>query len=156
MNQLRNIIITSILLASSALLFAHGGFDHVTGTVVKLENSVLTVKTAKGDVPVTLDAKTEITQNDKPAQAADLKAGVRVVVDIPEGSKTKLAHSVKIGTAAKAEIEAAERATRVELKALAAKLAVDGAESLVARQMTPSVQEALISQFVQSLQGRPN
>jgi len=108
MNQLRNIIITSILLASSALLFAHGGFDHVTGTVVKLENSVLTVKTAKGDVPVTLDAKTEITQNDKPAQAADLKAGVRVVVDIPEGSKTKLAHSVKIGTAAKAATTATD------------------------------------------------
>ena len=62
----------------------------------------------------------------------------------------------KIGTAAKVEIEAAERAARVELKALAAKLAVDGAESLVAKQMTPSVQEALISQFVQSLQGRPN
>ncbi len=62
----------------------------------------------------------------------------------------------KIGMAAKAEIEAAERAARVELKALAAKLAVDGAESLVAKQMTPSVQEALISQFVQRLQGRPN
>jgi F-type H+-transporting ATPase subunit b len=62
----------------------------------------------------------------------------------------------KIGTAAKAEIEAAERAACVELKALAARLAVDGAESLVARQMTPSVQEALISQFVQSLQERPN
>lgn len=62
----------------------------------------------------------------------------------------------KIGTAAKAEIEAAERAARVELKALAARLAVDGAESLVATQMTPSVHEALISQFVQSLQGRPN
>jgi F-type H+-transporting ATPase subunit b len=62
----------------------------------------------------------------------------------------------KIGLGAKAEIEAAERAARVELKALAAKLAVDGAESLLARQMTPSVQEALISQFVQGLQGRPN
>lgn len=62
----------------------------------------------------------------------------------------------KIGTAAKAEMEAAERAARVELKVLAAELAVDGAESLVARQMTPSVQEALINQFVQSLQGRPN
>ncbi len=62
----------------------------------------------------------------------------------------------KIGVAAKAEIEAAERVARVELKALAAKLAVDGAESLVARQMTPSVQEALMNQFVQSLQGRLN
>ena len=95
------IIITSLLtLLLAGAVFAHGGFDHVTGTVVKLENNVLTVKTAKGDVAVTLDAKTEITRNDKPAQAADLKAGVRVVVDIPEGSKTKLAHSIKIGAAA--------------------------------------------------------
>ena len=62
----------------------------------------------------------------------------------------------KIRTAGKAEIEAAERAARVELKELAAKLAVDGAESLVAKQMTPAVQEAMISSFVQSLQGRPN
>jgi F-type H+-transporting ATPase subunit b len=62
----------------------------------------------------------------------------------------------KIRAAAKAEIEAAERAARVELKELAAKLAVDGAETLVAKQMTPAVQEAMISSFVQSLQGRPN
>jgi len=101
MKQPLNTIIISLLLACAMQVFAHGGFDHVTGTVVKLDNNVLTVKTAKGDVTVTLDAKTEISRNDKPAQAADLKAGVRVVVDIPEGSKTKLAHSVKIGTAAK-------------------------------------------------------
>ena len=106
MKQARNIIITSLLLASVAL-FAHGGFDHVTGTVVKLDNNVLTIKTAKGDVPVTLDAKTEITSGDHAAQTADLKPGVRVVVDIPEGSKTKLAHSVKIGTAGKAGTTAA-------------------------------------------------
>jgi F-type H+-transporting ATPase subunit b len=62
----------------------------------------------------------------------------------------------KIGLAAKAETEAAERSARVALKALAAKLAVDGAESLVAKQMTPAVQDALIRNFVQSLQGRPN
>jgi len=62
----------------------------------------------------------------------------------------------KVRAAAKAEIEAAERAARVELKELAARLAVDGAESLVAKQMTPAVQEAMINSFVQSLQGRPN
>jgi F0F1-type ATP synthase membrane subunit b/b' len=62
----------------------------------------------------------------------------------------------KVGLAAKAEVEAAERAARVELRALAAKLAVDRAESLVARQMTPAVQEAMLDHFVQSLQGRPN
>jgi len=97
MKQYRNIIITSLLLA--AQVFAHGGFEHVTGTVVKLENNVLTVKTAKGDSAVTLDPKTEITRDDHPAQPADLKAGVRVVVDVPEGSKTKVAHSIKIGVA---------------------------------------------------------
>ncbi|HVM75463.1 MAG TPA: hypothetical protein VMT75_07455 [Candidatus Saccharimonadales bacterium] len=62
----------------------------------------------------------------------------------------------KIQDAAKAEIEAAERAARVELKALAAKLAVDRAESLLAKELTPAVQENMISHFVQSLQGRPN
>jgi F-type H+-transporting ATPase subunit b len=62
----------------------------------------------------------------------------------------------KIAMAAKAEIEAAERAARIELKALAAKLAVDGAESLLAKQLTPQSQEALIAGFVKTLQGSPN
>jgi len=62
----------------------------------------------------------------------------------------------KIQLAAKAEIEAAERSARVELKALAAKLAVDRAESLLAKELTPAVQESMISHFVQSLQRRPN
>jgi len=35
-------------------------------------------------------------------------------------------------------------------------MAVDGAESLVAKQMTPAVQEAMINSFMQNLQGRPN
>jgi F-type H+-transporting ATPase subunit b len=62
----------------------------------------------------------------------------------------------KVGIAAKAEIAAAERAARLELKAMAAKLAVDGAESLVAKQLTPQAQDALIAGFVKSLQGGPN
>jgi F-type H+-transporting ATPase subunit b len=62
----------------------------------------------------------------------------------------------KLATAAKAEIEAAERAARLELKALAAVLAVDGAESLLVKQLTPKAQESLISSFVKSLEGRPN
>jgi F-type H+-transporting ATPase subunit b len=62
----------------------------------------------------------------------------------------------KIAAAAKAEIEAAERAARLELKALAANLAVDGAETLLVKQLTPKAQESLISNFVKSLEGRPN
>ncbi len=62
----------------------------------------------------------------------------------------------KVGIAAQAEIEAAERAARLELKALAARLAVDGAESLLIKQLTPAAQESLVNSFVTSLEGRPN
>jgi F-type H+-transporting ATPase subunit b len=62
----------------------------------------------------------------------------------------------KVKLAAKAEMEAAERAARLELKTIAANLAVDGAESLLAKEMTPKVQESLVAAFVKSLEGRPN
>jgi len=62
----------------------------------------------------------------------------------------------KVGIAAQGEIEAAERAARLELKALAASLAVDGAETLLAKQLTPAAQESLVDTFVKSLEGRPN
>jgi len=62
----------------------------------------------------------------------------------------------KIAAAAIAEIEATERAARLELKALAANLAVDGAETLLAKQLTPKAQESLISNFVKTMEGRPN
>jgi F-type H+-transporting ATPase subunit b len=62
----------------------------------------------------------------------------------------------KIGLAAKAEMEAAERAARLELKAIAANLAVDGAESLLAKQLTPQAQESLMAAFMKDLEGRPN
>src|SRR5579863_1223476 len=89
-----------ILAALTLQAFAHGGFDHVIGTVAKVENSVLTVKTAKGDVEVKLDGKTELTKDDKKAELSDLILGARVIVDVPEGSKDKIAHSVKIGVVA--------------------------------------------------------
>ncbi|HXN51351.1 MAG TPA: hypothetical protein VN943_05385 [Candidatus Acidoferrum sp.] len=62
----------------------------------------------------------------------------------------------RIGLAARAEIEAAERAARLELKKIGANLAVDGAESLLAKQLTPQTQESLVAAFVKSLEGRPN
>ncbi|HUI79634.1 MAG TPA: hypothetical protein VLY24_17030 [Bryobacteraceae bacterium] len=97
--RLRATALTGLLLLFAAPIFAHGGFDHVIGTVVSVSNNVLTVKTAKGNVDVKLDDKTELTKSDQKAQMADLKPGTRVVVDIPEGSKDKVAHSVKLGTA---------------------------------------------------------
>jgi F-type H+-transporting ATPase subunit b len=62
----------------------------------------------------------------------------------------------RVVLAAKAEIEAAERAARLELKGIAANLAVDGAESLLVKELTPQAQETLVTAFVKSLEGRPN
>jgi len=92
-----------LLIAMAAPVFAHGGFEHVKGTVVKVANNVLTVKTDKGNVDVKLNDKTELTKNGQKAQLADLKAGVRVIVEIPEGSKEKLAKIVRIGAATAAK-----------------------------------------------------
>jgi hypothetical protein len=102
MNNKRNIITIkllsiALLIASGTAAFAHGGFDHVIGTVAAISGNVLTVKTTKGNVDVKLDDKTEISKGDAKAQASDLKLGLRVIVDIPEGSKEKIAHSVKVG-----------------------------------------------------------
>jgi hypothetical protein len=115
MNLKSNITITKILSRTRVLwlglvvfiiaipVFAHGGFDHVMGTVVQVSGNVVTVKTAKGNVDVKLDGKTELTKNTQKALPEDLKPGVRVIVDVPEGSKDNIAHSVKIGTAGSAE-----------------------------------------------------
>ncbi len=62
----------------------------------------------------------------------------------------------KVGLAAKAEMEAAERAARLELKTIAANLSVDAAELLLVKELSPQVQESLVAAFVKSLEGRPN
>ena len=83
-------------------------------------------------------------------------AGKEAAAEVERIRAVTKSDAQKIAAAAKAEIEATERAARLELKAIAAKLAVDVAESLLAKQLTPQAQESLISNFVKSLEGRPN
>jgi len=91
-------LLAALLIAICMPVFAHGGFDHVIGNVVRVSNNVLTVKTSTGNVDVKLDAKTEITKDKLKAQLVDLTVGARVVIDVPEESKDKIAHAVKIST----------------------------------------------------------
>src|SRR2546427_12333879 len=88
-----------LILAVAALVpaFAHGGFDHIQGTVAKVANNVLTVKTAHGNVDVKLDGRTNLTRNNRKAQVSDLKPGARVIAEVPEGSKDRVAQSGRIG-----------------------------------------------------------
>jgi F-type H+-transporting ATPase subunit b len=102
------------------------------------------------------DAENRLTNLQK--EVAELRASAEkeATAEVERVRAATLSDAQKIAAAAKAEIEAAERAARLELKALAANLAVDGAESLLTKQLTPKAQESLISNFVKSLEGRPN
>ncbi|MEQ1353598.1 MAG: hypothetical protein ABLT11_06240 [Candidatus Acidiferrum sp.] len=102
------------------------------------------------------DAESKLQNLEK--EVAELRASAQRESAAEAGRIRKLTDSdaQKIDAAAQAEIAAAERATRLELKALAANLAVSGAESLLAQQLTPAAQESLINNFVKTLDGRPN
>jgi hypothetical protein len=91
--------LAATILAATAL--AHGGFEHVMGTVSKVSAQSVTVTTAaKKNVEVGINAKTTYTKADKAATAADMKVGDRVVIDATEVNEALTAASVKIGAAA--------------------------------------------------------
>jgi hypothetical protein len=85
------------------LLYAHG--DPIMGTVTAVTNDTFTVKD-KNDksVVIMLEKTTKYLVNDKAAKKADLKVGVRVVIDAHMDTKMKMysAEEVNIGTAAPA------------------------------------------------------
>lgn len=62
----------------------------------------------------------------------------------------------KIETAAQAEIVAAGRAARMELKIFAARMAVERAEDLLRQELTPKSESSLFQAFVQQLEGSVN
>jgi F-type H+-transporting ATPase subunit b len=102
------------------------------------------------------DAETKLQNLEK--EVADLRVSAQreSVAEADRIRNLTVTDQQKIAEAGKAEVYAAERAARLELKALAANLAVNGAESLLVRQLTPAAQEALINNFVKTLDGRPN
>jgi len=102
------------------------------------------------------DAETKLTNLQKEVAELRALAEKEAAAELERLRAATQSDAQKIAAAAKAEIEAAERAARLELKALAANLAVDGAETLLAKQLTPKAQELLISNFAKSLEGRPN
>jgi len=102
------------------------------------------------------DAETKLANLEK--EVAELRAFAEreAAAEVERIRMATRSETEKIAAAAKAEIGAAERAARLELKALAAKLAVEGAESLLTKQLIAQVQAGLVSNFVKSLEGAPN
>jgi F-type H+-transporting ATPase subunit b len=122
-----------------------------------VSSAITSATTAKAAADAQLrDAETRLANLQKEVVELRALAEKEAATEVERLRAATQSDAQKIEAAAKAEIEAAERAARLELKALAANLAVDGAESLLAKQLTPKAQESLISNFVKSLEGRPN
>jgi hypothetical protein len=83
---------------------AHGGEEHVTGTVTTISDTSVTVKTTAGKtVEVGFDAKTTYARAKQPIQKTDIKVGDRVVIHAMEMNEKLVAHTVEIGAATAAK-----------------------------------------------------
>ncbi len=84
------------LLATTA--FAHGGEEHVMGTVTKISTTSITVKTAKNETKdLAITDKTKFEKSGSPATLEDLKVGDRVVIHAMESKGKLTAHVVRFG-----------------------------------------------------------
>jgi hypothetical protein len=83
------VLIACISLVAAAAL-AHGGEEHVLGTVTKVTQDSITVKTAKSVVTVAVVPETTFTKGKVAAKITDLNVGDRVVIHAKEPTEGKL------------------------------------------------------------------
>jgi hypothetical protein len=97
------VLVACISLAASAAL-AHGGEEHVIGTVWKVTSEVITVKTiANKSTTVVVAPETKFMKGNAAAKIADLSVGDRVVIHAREGTDEKLvADTVEFAAASSA------------------------------------------------------
>jgi hypothetical protein len=95
----------SAILIFTAIVLAHGDATHLAGTVTAVGKVTVTVKLQSGKSEVVmLEKGTKYLTGTKPAAAADLKPGIRVVIDAKMDEKMKMytADEVRIGVAEQA------------------------------------------------------
>lgn len=86
-----------------AIVSAHGGEEHVIGTVTKISDTSVTVKTTAGKIiEVGFDAKTTYARAKVPTKKTDVKVGDRIVIHAVEVNEKLVAHTVELGAAAAA------------------------------------------------------
>jgi hypothetical protein len=96
----RCILIAFVCLLLVSLAFAHGGEEHVLGTVRNISDFSITVETAaKKTVEVAVTDKTTFEKSGQPSTLHDLKIGDRVVIHAGKSENKLTAHTVKFGSA---------------------------------------------------------
>lgn len=123
----------------------------------RISSAINTATAAKAEADRQLrEAETKLANMKREIDALRAAAEKDAAVEGDRIRNLTKSDAQKIVAAAKAEIEASERAARMELKSLAAALAVDGAEALLVKQLTPAAQNAVVAHFAKSLEGKAN
>ncbi len=94
---LAGLLVSTLLLG--ALAFAHGGMEHVLGTVTAITDHSVSVKTRDGAIKtVEFDSETKFVKGDAAVTVKDLQVGSRVVIHAHPHENSLHAAEVKIGT----------------------------------------------------------
>lgn len=100
------LMVTPILICTLALgtlllrtpAFAHGGMEHIVGTVTAITDHSLSVKTRDGAAQtVEFDGETKFVKGDASATIKDVRVGSRVVIHAHKNDNSLHAAEVKIG-----------------------------------------------------------
>ena len=84
----------------ASVLVAHGGDEHVMGTITKITGKSITVETKdKKSIEVRLTPDTKYVKGEQAAALKELKVGDRVVINAKKSGDKLVATMVKIGEA---------------------------------------------------------
>jgi preprotein translocase subunit YajC len=98
----RTVSVFALMLALSAIAFAHGNEKHVMGTVTSISDDSITVETtSKKTVTVNVSAPTKFQKSGSSATLKDLKVGDRVVIHATGPENKLVAAEVRFGTMTK-------------------------------------------------------
>ena len=108
----RALILAVCMTLGAVAAMAHGGEEHVMGTVTKVAPDAITVKTTAGPVvTVSVVAATTFAKGKTAAKLADLSVGDRVVIHAKEPEEGKLVADTVEFTAPKAAVPATGQST---------------------------------------------
>jgi|SRR2546426_10433850 len=100
MRKCRGIAAAILFLSAFTLVYSHGGYQHVMGTVTTLDAKHLEVKTPDGrNISVRLTGETRYFQEKKPVKVPKIEVGTRVVMDVAGEGGRLIAKEVRIGSA---------------------------------------------------------
>jgi hypothetical protein len=98
----RTVAVFALVLALSAIVFAHGNEKHVMGTATGISDTSITVETtSKKTVTVTVSAATKFQKSGSAASLKDLNVGDKVVIHATGPEDKLVATEVRFGAMTK-------------------------------------------------------